>query len=151
LMAAKFHSAGHRMRSAAPRGFLQGNLNPLHRVGRSFAMVAPSWSQNGTRTASHRQPRCRILKLRALINAVNWRAVHQPEAQARAARQCRNRYPRLRFGLVCLPVCVSTSDRRATSKLPDWAGRCRFLWSGSHPPFENHTYAEQAPPDEIVP
>jgi hypothetical protein len=39
----------------------------------------------------------------------------------------------------------------AATLLADWALRHRFTRPGTHPPLTEYTYAEQAPPDEIVP
>jgi hypothetical protein len=38
-----------------------------------------------------------------------------------------------------------------TVSLADWALGYRFMRPGTHKPFTDYTYAEQAPPDEIVP
>jgi hypothetical protein len=39
----------------------------------------------------------------------------------------------------------------STSSLRDWALRHRFTQPGTHEPFSEYTYAEDAPPDETVP
>ncbi|HEV3447985.1 MAG TPA: hypothetical protein VG099_25325 [Gemmataceae bacterium] len=38
----------------------------------------------------------------------------------------------------------------ATTSLHDWALRQRFMQPGTHEPFLEYTYAEDAPPDETV-
>jgi hypothetical protein len=60
-------------------------------------------------------------------------------------------WPVFRYGRADLEAKRDDDGEPATASLADWALRCRFLWPGSHPPFGNYIYAEQAPPDEIVP
>ena len=60
-------------------------------------------------------------------------------------------WPVFRYGRAELEAKRDEDGEPSTTTLPDWALRCRFLWPGSHPPFANYTYAEQAPPHEIVP
>jgi hypothetical protein len=60
-------------------------------------------------------------------------------------------WPVFRYGRAELEV-----KKRADGEPPDvpleaWALRHRFTRPGTHHPFLNYTYAEQAPPDETVP
>jgi hypothetical protein len=60
-------------------------------------------------------------------------------------------WPVFRYGRAELESKRDEDGEPSTTTLADWALRCRFLWPGSHPPFGNYTYAEQAPLNEIVP
>jgi hypothetical protein len=45
-----------------------------------------------------------------------------------------------------------TEDGESPSTpLADWALKFRFMSPGTHPPFAGYIYAEQAPPNEVVP
>jgi hypothetical protein len=43
------------------------------------------------------------------------------------------------------------ADEPPSTSLRDWALRHRFTQPGTHQPFTNYVYAEQAPGNEIVP
>jgi hypothetical protein len=60
-------------------------------------------------------------------------------------------WPVFRYGRAELEI-----KKQADGELPDvsleaWAIRHRFMQPGAHSPFTSYTYAEQAPPDELVP
>ena len=60
-------------------------------------------------------------------------------------------WPVFRYGRAELEVKKQADGEPAVTPLPDWARRYRFTRAGSHLPLLNYLYAEQAPPDEIVP
>jgi hypothetical protein len=60
-------------------------------------------------------------------------------------------WPVFRYGRAELEAKRQEDGEPTTTPLPDWARRYRFMRPGSHQPFGNYTYAEQAPPDETVP
>jgi len=60
-------------------------------------------------------------------------------------------WPVFRYGHAELEIKKRSDGEAADISLTDWALRNRFTRPGSHLPFETFTYAEQAPPDEVVP
>ena len=60
-------------------------------------------------------------------------------------------WPVLRYGHAELEIKKLADGEQPSTSLADWALRHRFTQPGTHQPFGNYTYAEQAPPDEIVP
>jgi hypothetical protein len=60
-------------------------------------------------------------------------------------------WPVFRYGRAELGVKKQADGEPPDVSLEAWALRHRFTQPGSHPPFTNYTYAEQAPPDELVP
>ena len=56
-----------------------------------------------------------------------------------------------RYGLAELEIKKCADGEPTTLSLTDWALTHRFMQPGSHQPFMDYTYAEQSPPDEIVP
>ena len=60
-------------------------------------------------------------------------------------------WPVFRYGRAELEIKKQTDGEPAETSLADWALRHRFVQPGTHPPLSHYTYAEQAPPDEIVP
>jgi hypothetical protein len=68
----------------------------------------------------------------------------QPEAP-------RSGWPVFRYGRAELEVKKLADGEPPDASLEAWALRHRFTQPGSHSPFNSYTYAEQAPPDEVVP
>ncbi len=60
-------------------------------------------------------------------------------------------WPVFRYGRAELEGKQQADGEPATTSLSDWALRYRFTQPGTHQPLTEYTYAEQAPPDEIVP
>jgi len=60
-------------------------------------------------------------------------------------------WPVFRYGRAELEAKKQADGEPAQTTLTDWALRHRFTQPGTHPPFSEYTYAEQAPPDEAVP
>jgi len=60
-------------------------------------------------------------------------------------------WPVFRYGQADLEAKRSADGEPATTPLTTWALRHRFTQPGTHQPLTDYTYAEQAPPDEIVP
>lgn len=60
-------------------------------------------------------------------------------------------WPVFRYERALLEKKKEDDGEPAHVSLQDWALRHRFIRPGTHPPFSSYTYAEQAPPDEIVP
>src|SRR5262245_16168143 len=60
-------------------------------------------------------------------------------------------WPVFRYGRAELEVKKQADGEPPHAPLADWALRCRFTQPGTHDPFGNYVYAEQAPPDETVP
>ncbi|MCI0380699.1 MAG: hypothetical protein L0215_24200 [Gemmataceae bacterium] len=60
-------------------------------------------------------------------------------------------WPVFRYGLAELEAKKLADGELAQTSLADWALQHRFTKPGTHEPLKNYTYAEQAPPDEIVP
>jgi hypothetical protein len=60
-------------------------------------------------------------------------------------------WPVFRYGRSELEVKKLADGEPAATALADWALRHRFVQPGTHRPFVNYSYAEQAPPDETVP
>jgi hypothetical protein len=60
-------------------------------------------------------------------------------------------WPVFRYGLAEMEAKKLADGEPAATALPDWAFRHRFTQPGSHLPLTEYTYAENAPPDEIVP
>jgi hypothetical protein len=63
----------------------------------------------------------------------------------------RPRWPVFRYGRAELDVKKQADGEPPYVSLEAWALRHRFTQPGTHSPFSSYTYAEQAPPDEIVP
>ncbi len=63
----------------------------------------------------------------------------------------RSGWPVFRYGRVELETKRQADGEPPDVSLDVWAQRHRFTQPGSHSPFKSYTYAEQAPPDEIVP
>jgi hypothetical protein len=59
-------------------------------------------------------------------------------------------WPVYRYGLEKLEE-KKVDDGETAMSLTDWALKHRFLQPGTHLPFTDYTYAEHAPPNEIVP
>jgi len=60
-------------------------------------------------------------------------------------------WPVFRYGRSELEAKKHADGEPASTSLADWALRHRFTQPGTHLPFTDYTYAEQAPPDETVP
>jgi hypothetical protein len=60
-------------------------------------------------------------------------------------------WPVFRYGQAELEIKKQADGEPPDSPLADWALRHRFIRPGTHDPFGDYTYAEQAPPDEVVP
>jgi hypothetical protein len=60
-------------------------------------------------------------------------------------------WPVFRYGQAELEIKEQADGEPPAIPLPDWALRQRFIQPGTHDPFTDYTYAEQAPPDETVP
>jgi hypothetical protein len=56
-----------------------------------------------------------------------------------------------RYGWAELEVKKLTDGEPGPVTLGEWAQRHRFTQPGTHPPFGNYLYAEQAPANETVP
>jgi hypothetical protein len=59
-------------------------------------------------------------------------------------------WPVFRYGRAELEVKKQTDGEPSHTSLLDWALRHRFTKPGTHAPFDDYIYAEQAPPDEPV-
>lgn len=59
-------------------------------------------------------------------------------------------WPVFRYGKAELELKREADGEPADVSLPDWALRHRFTKPGTHQPLIGYTYAEDAPPDEIV-
>jgi hypothetical protein len=68
-----------------------------------------------------------------------------------APRAAPSGWPVFRYGRAELELKKQADGEPAQTALTDWALRHRFTQPGTHPPFAEYTYAEQAPPDEVVP
>jgi hypothetical protein len=60
-------------------------------------------------------------------------------------------WPVFRYGRAELEQKKQADGEPPATLLADWAVRHRFTLPGTHRPLTDYTYAEQAPPDEIVP
>jgi hypothetical protein len=60
-------------------------------------------------------------------------------------------WPVFRYGKAELQNKKHADGEPPETSLADWALKHRFTQPGNHYPFENYTYAEQAPSDETVP
>jgi hypothetical protein len=60
-------------------------------------------------------------------------------------------WPVIRYGRAELELKKQADGEASTTSLHDWALRQRFTQPGTHEPFSEYTYAEDAPPDETVP
>jgi hypothetical protein len=60
-------------------------------------------------------------------------------------------WPVFRYGRAELEIKKQADGEPPGVSLEAWALRHRFTQPGSHSPFTKYTYAEQAPPDEVVP
>src|SRR5262249_7297392 len=60
-------------------------------------------------------------------------------------------WPVFRHGRAELEAKKQADGEPSTTALTDLALRHRFTQPGTHLPFNNYVYAEQAPPDETVP
>ena len=60
-------------------------------------------------------------------------------------------WPVFRYGQADLELKRHADGDPPSISLADWALKHRFTQPGSHQPFTDYTYAEQAPPDETVP
>jgi hypothetical protein len=60
-------------------------------------------------------------------------------------------WPVFRYGLAELELKKHADGESSNVSIVTWALRHRFTKPGTHFPFNSYTYAEQAPPDEIVP
>jgi len=60
-------------------------------------------------------------------------------------------WPVFRYGRAALEIKKLADGEPPDVSLVAWALRHRFTQPGSHSPFNSYTYAEQAPPDEVVP
>ena len=60
-------------------------------------------------------------------------------------------WPVFRYGQMELEIKKQADGEPPATSLADWALRHRFVQPGTHQPFTEYTYAEQAPPDELVP
>jgi hypothetical protein len=56
-----------------------------------------------------------------------------------------------RYGLAELELKKQADGEPAATPLADWALRHRFTQPGTHQPFTGYIYAEQSPPNEVVP
>jgi hypothetical protein len=63
----------------------------------------------------------------------------------------RSGWPVFRYGQAELEIKKQADGEPPGVSHEAWALRHRFTQPGSHSPFNNYTYAEQAPPDEVVP
>lgn len=63
----------------------------------------------------------------------------------------RTGWPVFRYGRAELEVKKQADGEPPDVSLEAWALRHRFTQPGSHSPFTCYTYAEQSPPDEVVP
>ena len=63
----------------------------------------------------------------------------------------RSGWPVLRYGRAELEIKKEADGEPPDVTLEAWALRHRFTRPGTHLPFSGYTYAEQAPPDEVVP
>ena len=63
----------------------------------------------------------------------------------------RSGWPVFRYGRAELEVKKQADGEPIGTTLEAWALRHRFTQPGTHPPLGNYGYAEQAPPDELVP
>ena len=60
-------------------------------------------------------------------------------------------WPVVRYGEAELELKKLADGEPAYISLEEWASRHRFTQPGTHPPFRDYTYAEQAPTDETIP
>jgi hypothetical protein len=60
-------------------------------------------------------------------------------------------WPVFRYGEAELEAKKLADGESRGVTLADWALRHRFVQPGTHQPLTHYTYAEQAPPDEVVP
>jgi len=60
-------------------------------------------------------------------------------------------WPVFRYGRTELEAKKAADGELDTMALADWALKHRFTQPGTHQPFTDYTYAEQAPANEIVP
>ena len=60
-------------------------------------------------------------------------------------------WPVFRYGLAKLEDKKLADGEPVTASLTDWALKHRFQQPGSHLPFADYTYAEQATAHEVVP
>jgi hypothetical protein len=60
-------------------------------------------------------------------------------------------WPVFRYGRAELESKRQADGEPDTTPLPLWALRHRFTQPGTHQPLTEYTYAEHAPPDEVVP
>jgi hypothetical protein len=60
-------------------------------------------------------------------------------------------WPVFRYGKAELETKRQADGEPSHASLSDWALRHRFTRPGTKKPFSGYTYAEQAPPDEVVP
>jgi hypothetical protein len=66
-------------------------------------------------------------------------------------KQADSGWPVFRYGRAELDLKRQADGESAAVTLTDWALRHRFTQPGTHLPFASYLYAEQAPPDEVVP
>ena len=66
-------------------------------------------------------------------------------------RAARSGWPVFRFGRAELEMKKEADGEPASTTLEAWALRHRFIEPGTHVPLTGYTYAEQAPPNEVVP
>ena len=59
-------------------------------------------------------------------------------------------WPVFRYGLAELESKKRADGEPEDTFLSDWALRHRFTEPGTNSPFQEYTYAEHAPPDEVV-
>jgi len=60
-------------------------------------------------------------------------------------------WPVFRYGRAALEQKKQDDGETSATSLTDWALRHRFTQPGTHQPLTDYSYAEQAPPDEVVP
>jgi len=60
-------------------------------------------------------------------------------------------WPVYRYGQAELTAKKLADGEPASTPLTQWAQRHRFTQAGTHQPFSEYVYAEQAPADETVP
>jgi hypothetical protein len=60
-------------------------------------------------------------------------------------------WPVFRYSRAELEAKRQQDGQPASMSLTDWAAGHRFMRPGTHNPLTAYTYAEQAPPDEVVP
>jgi hypothetical protein len=60
-------------------------------------------------------------------------------------------WPVFRYGRTQLETKKDDDGEPASMSLTDWALKHRFQQPGTHLPFKDYTYAEQAPTNETVP